>query len=701
MLFNGLIPINEQAQDGKQTKAIGTGIYKSVRTNNLYYVKRSDSFPGDDIAEYISSQILLSLVDESAAQCALIRNNSSNEIFLASLIAPGRNHEALQKQGKVAGCWDKESRENVYKKLQKNSVQTEFARTLAASMLIGDYDVHPGNFILYKDMNNTSKIYKMDHGWGLHNICSSDASSIMGIRPAFGLYGIWFRFMPTNHFGNYPELIYSGNFLFAIDHVLEHYNQDYITSSIDGSLRKIEALYPKNYKKQLELFSLIAAHIGDLDFSSLLPANASLEEQCRIAKIRLSTVIITSLENRKNKLLNLRKEISRSIVDKSIKQRKSQAEVNVPFFSSIRAATIKFNDLKNCGLMPIQKQLELMGESLTPKNFVRFFLRYNYLLDQDKVSLVLCTREHSKYLISLFGALPLDNQTPAFALALMLRSNVILIPTDPTRLNNMFTAFTKAYLKANPKSFLHKFHAQAQKDFFGQIFCVMASNRDKQTISFDNFYANLPPKLRNYADKEFYASIYQEAFSEQIDFSFATQTGFLFEREDFNRERKFNEFRDFLSTKKGLEHFSSRYSFLPPNCTVQIKVTSNWLQYILGSKWQMQIYSENEKLICTVTYYKPRAFFRLFGTKEKLQFLPSSEHRNSLDYTAQLARELDMQHQKVFGGDSFSIESIKQSLHTAHERTKFKKAISRQPQVSPRAAKSSRLNANKRQKPPT
>lgn len=675
MLFNGLIPIAQPPEEGKQIKAKGTGKYMSTRTNNIYYVKRSNFFPGDDLAEYISSQILTALVGDNAAECQLVLNNLTKQTFLASQVAQGTLHEALQKQGKISGCWHEAARDSVYSKLQRRSLQADFAQILAASMLIGDYDIHPGNFILYKDKHGHDRIYKMDHGWGLHNIFSSSDGNIMAVRRAFGMYGSWFRLMPTNHFNNYPDLIYNEDFITAIDSVLEKSNTDHLSRILEGSIDRIGRLFAKNPAKQLELFSLLAMHIGDADFEDALSRIKSLEQKCATAKVRLQGAILTGIERRKNMLHALKREISQYIVDQAIKQRRVKIGNNVTFFSGIVSTADEFNDLQNSSLLPIERQLAAMGKSVTPSNITKFLLEYNYLLDQDKLALILCNKENSKYLTSLFTALPIENHSPAFALSLVLRSGVILIPTDPDRLSNMIEAFTRAYLTKSPNSFLHKFPEKAQRDFFGQIFCLMASsNFDNQNMSLRNFYESLPPEFRAYGDIEFYAPIYDEVVTTSIDFNFARQTGYLFERTDFMKEKKFVELINILSTKAGRENISKSYTFLPPECKAHVELIPSWLQYLTGTKWQVKIYTSNQQCICSINYYQPSTLLRIFGTKEQLKFLPSPEHRHSLDYTAQLARELHIDHQKIFGDEHFSIEDIKRSLNMALEQSKFKKA---------------------------
>ena len=171
-------------------------------------------------------------------------------------------------------------------------------------MLIGEFDVHPGNFCLYKAPNGKRRISKIDHGWGLHNICKGHNVSFTQTKIPAGRYGHSSRPMPLNHFTNYPKLTASEDFRSATMKVLATAREANIREIVNNSLNKLEELYPHDYKKQLELLSMIAMHIGDDKYCDSLRNKTSDDEQlCELVKERIASQIVFKIFERQHYML--------------------------------------------------------------------------------------------------------------------------------------------------------------------------------------------------------------------------------------------------------------------------------------------------------------------------------------------------------------------------------------------------------------
>lgn len=79
----------------------------------------------------------------------------------------------------------------------------EFAAIMAASLLVGDFDVHVGNIGIVADENGIPHLIRLDYGGALNNL--KDEVEPHSITDHLPLLNPRFQMIPTNHFREYPR----------------------------------------------------------------------------------------------------------------------------------------------------------------------------------------------------------------------------------------------------------------------------------------------------------------------------------------------------------------------------------------------------------------------------------------------------------------------------------------------------------------
>ena len=296
-IFTGYIPSSKKASGGKQKKALGTGFYFTKGKKSKYYIKRSEEFPADDIAEIITAglgrSILESLNDETSAlnhedlfaECTSVTANTpSHEVFVRSTCAP--NWKELYKHWGGSNFFldmfrtlkDKKTFQ-IVKDLDKKQKQ-QLSIILATCLWLGEYDCGSQN--IGKDQNGN--IVKIDHGWGLVNICKKRHSIVRLFehKDLFGTRGTHKNSgIPTNHFNDFKYLIKTPFFTDALENLIDKLKKQeknkelhaIVNSQIlnivstykqQGTKAQIKALYAFTEHLGLELPEELNTNIGSL-----------------------------------------------------------------------------------------------------------------------------------------------------------------------------------------------------------------------------------------------------------------------------------------------------------------------------------------------------------------------------------------------------------------------------------------------------
>ncbi len=303
--FHGYTLIESAPSGGKQVKAPGTGLYRAP-DGRLCFIKKAP-FPGDDVAEVIASR-LLKLLGANAAEVIPVRNNKTGEIFIASFYAEGTEHKPLHPQGTVSGLWTEDEIRIVHEKILKHKLVPEMCKALVASLLVGEYDVHPGNFVLYLQ-ENLMRVMKIDHGWALHMLSTQKNEEPMLGRNMWEQYGDTRRFTPLNHFKNYPQLISSLPFVIAMQSVLQRFEEIDRERVIFTTLQEFENL-SGNTKQYREVLKGLARHISN----TILQKQVDKTSRYDTVTLRMSQVIDTKLQERAYALSEMQNKLQTQLV---------------------------------------------------------------------------------------------------------------------------------------------------------------------------------------------------------------------------------------------------------------------------------------------------------------------------------------------------------------------------------------------------
>lgn len=684
--FDGYKSAVGKTEGGKQVKAEGTGLYTDT-AGDKYFIKRAEESPGDDLAENITAEILYTLTGDTCAPTTLVRNKVTDEPYLASKFARGSGHKALYPQGNVAGLWTQFSKDRVYDILKENNLIPEFSRALAACMLVSEYDVHPGNFVMYTDEDGKQRVCKIDHGWGLNDIVTElDAEYNkkdpyeFKIGSGFGAYGDGYRKKPTNHFSNYPRIIFSSQFRDALEEILAKFNALDSTQVVADSLYRLEELYPDNPDKRLECLQLIAIHIGLRDFSEELAQQTfeSTEERYAAAKSILTDAIAKGLQSRYTRIVKLKErittEIASSLTSEKVKPHFKQTDQH----EQLAIATAQFVNIPSeCEpISKIEDYFYTTGKSdPDPNDIASFFIHYNHMLDQDMTSYILTKQENCIYLEHIFRMMPIDNVSAAQALRLVLNSGYFVIPQDPDRLDRFMQAFTRAYIESNPNCYLAQYPEEDATRYCGELLSLAASRWDRgKSQTYSDFFLHLSSSLQpKHVEHTHY---YKDDFNailqgSKIALRFARHEGVTLQATTPQHRSEIQRICDIADSGQTFDLLFN-YPELPKDISITLSKPSSWSSYILGTRWTATISSsESEQVIFRINYYEPNFLSRVLGSKPTVQFVANPENSSNLDIAMNMAGRMGLSNAKVYGDNSFSAEKMQRSLLMVNEKLKI------------------------------
>jgi len=315
--FEGYVKL-EMNVGGKQVKHLDSGVYQKLASHEQCFIKKSDANPGDDLAEVMMSTLATVCTPPDTingiAECVFVKSKEGEQ-FVKSTWADGFQSFADLTTGKrgfkiasevttgrkEALMENENSNDTPKKNILIDTQKKELAAILVQNLWRHNYDCQFGNM----GIDANGKIINIDHGWGLYNICKPSEEKVH-LTKSKKIYSERRKPKPTNHFTDYPDIIYGQHFIDAIE-ALQFNSQD-IYNSIANNVNAMS-------EKDLEAFS---KHIH---------ADVNVIKQDLIAsKVKITHKLHTVLEKRfySLKLLGFILTIKREARNISAKSPKEQ-----------------------------------------------------------------------------------------------------------------------------------------------------------------------------------------------------------------------------------------------------------------------------------------------------------------------------------------------------------------------------------------
>jgi hypothetical protein len=148
------------------------GIYKDG--NDTFLIKRDTKSPENDIAEYLAAAVFNVTAPGSGAEIDLVKNNNpdrkglnNNNAFLASKYF--KNYKDLFQESGYENrpeTWEAMGWNNHVKKILANKEQYKgYDKSVATSLLLGDFSLHSGNIGVVNNPNtNEKELVRIDFG---------------------------------------------------------------------------------------------------------------------------------------------------------------------------------------------------------------------------------------------------------------------------------------------------------------------------------------------------------------------------------------------------------------------------------------------------------------------------------------------------------------------------------------------------------
>ncbi len=310
---------------GKQLKAEGSGFYfKNKKPYYLKHVTNSD-FLADDLCELLVSSILKSMGDDyNFADCTSVK--VENEVFVASSCFEDFKPLYPVKSNMPSYLFLPQ-KIDLALKVSKNE-KPDLSKLLAACLWIGDYDCHPtGNIGRSRDRFNRVKMVKIDHGWGLENICLKIP---MIITKEIDMMRDKTRSSsPVNNLNNYPFITDNPDlFLQSIDKLNTDFKPLEMRDLICEHIKELITLYSGSEKPGIfsevytegEILKAITSRIGlelpmgTPDPSLFIANNIVLALEVRLKLMKIFTLLNKSLKECPSKEESVSIELGKGLV---------------------------------------------------------------------------------------------------------------------------------------------------------------------------------------------------------------------------------------------------------------------------------------------------------------------------------------------------------------------------------------------------
>jgi hypothetical protein len=297
--FPGFVEFMAPPTSGKQEKAEFTGFYID-ENGKKWMIKMSKEHQPDNFAEVVTSSLLGSTIsDDHSVPYKFIKSRNGDLYIMSEVRNEFQELSKVLKNNDVdislASRWvgsnpvTDDNKEKIHQVImaQGPEFKKQMATILAGCILVNDVDCQVGNLSFYTDKDGVKKMAKFDDGWGLADIALEKHSYVklfervkfsdgIGILASKGAHKG--KPLPTNHFLDYPHILYSTEFVMALDEVSKKMLEspetfvqkafknidDTFTGPIDQEGKAIEspAIKERNQKELKEGYVLLAKHLS-------------------------------------------------------------------------------------------------------------------------------------------------------------------------------------------------------------------------------------------------------------------------------------------------------------------------------------------------------------------------------------------------------------------------------------------------------
>lgn len=268
--FPGMMVVG-YPDSGAQEKAKHTAFYID-ENGKKWMVKMSADHPADNVAEVVTASLLVDLIGNEHGVPYEFLKAADGGMYLKSEVR--KEFGTLKKDKETALMFGsnpvrKKNKEKIHERLK--GVENEVAMILAGSLLVGDSDCQVGNICFYKDDSGPKKMAKFDDGWGLADLCKTGHEAVdlfekiawHGKRATHGVGKLLGANLPTNHYIDYPQILYSMHFVKALKEIGENAKAkakapEFVSKALD----KIDAAYNDNVEEHKKAYKDFADHLG-------------------------------------------------------------------------------------------------------------------------------------------------------------------------------------------------------------------------------------------------------------------------------------------------------------------------------------------------------------------------------------------------------------------------------------------------------
>ena len=276
---------------GAQKKAKHTAFYID-ENGKKWMVKMSADYPADNVAEVVTASLLVDLIGEKHAVPYEFLKAADGGMYLKSEVRKEFGTLKKDKEKALAigsNPVTKKNKGKIHERLER--FENEMAMILAGSLLVGDSDCQVGNICFYKDDSGNKKIAKFDDGWGLADLCKPGHQAVdlfekiawLGERGTHGVDKLLGANLPTNHYIDYPKILYSMDFVNALKKIGEDAKakakaSEFVSKALDKiDAAYIDAAYNGNVEEHKKAYKDFADHLG-VSLKNLSLVNEMREE---------------------------------------------------------------------------------------------------------------------------------------------------------------------------------------------------------------------------------------------------------------------------------------------------------------------------------------------------------------------------------------------------------------------------------------
>jgi len=316
---------------GKQKKAKYTGFFVGDGTRHSQYavdkayaLKKSLDYPADNMAEAVSSSLLVDFIGPQHALAYRLTQSKDDGLYLESDkkkyfrdLAQVLGSHLKRKKGFFARFprWGwvfsnpvtDRNRQNIMECFQTAIQQKQMALVLAGCLVVNDYDCQVKNIAFCKENDKeVESIAKFDDGWGLAEIGRPENHKVDLFKklPWYGDRATHKgAFVPTNHFIDYAYLLHTQEFADALTRVanMALINAENSTEKALQTIDKAHEANPElnisaNPAGHLKAYQDLAAHLGmKVTDNNIAAIRQAIKQQLTtVLKSRAESMLILS-----------------------------------------------------------------------------------------------------------------------------------------------------------------------------------------------------------------------------------------------------------------------------------------------------------------------------------------------------------------------------------------------------------------------